>query len=133
VLDVGDHDPRGENRCSHDHHCLYDARTHRKPTRVAISSYKPVDEVRVGHDQEEAPMEIQWSINPTMEVEADLSDVETLAHAAGLEVTTVASQGNPADVLVKHATEQGADGTGACSGGSSAACRTASRTRPNAR
>lgn len=76
---------------------------------VAISSYKPVSETRVFKDQADAPQEIQWSINPDQEVESTLSDVEIRAHAAGLEVTTVASQGNPADVLVKHAAEQGAD------------------------
>ena len=58
---------------------------------------------------EEAPQEIQWSINRTQEVEANLADVESHAHAAGLEVTTVASPGDPADVLVTHASEQGAD------------------------
>jgi nucleotide-binding universal stress UspA family protein len=76
---------------------------------VAISCYKPVDETRVLKDQADAPQEVQWAINPNQEVEANLSQVESHAHAAGLEVTTVASQGDPADVLVKHASEQGAD------------------------
>jgi nucleotide-binding universal stress UspA family protein len=76
---------------------------------VAISSYRPVSETEVFKDQADAPQELQWSINPDQEVEATLASVESKAHAAGLEVTTVASQGNPADVLVKHASEQGAD------------------------
>jgi nucleotide-binding universal stress UspA family protein len=76
---------------------------------VAISCYRPVPESRVLKDQEEAPQEIQWSINREQEVSATLSQVESRAHSAGLEVTTVASQGNPADVLVSQAAEQGAD------------------------
>jgi nucleotide-binding universal stress UspA family protein len=81
----------------------YDARL------VAISSYRPVSESRLLKEVEDAPMEIQWSINPMEDVEEILSSVESRALEAGLEVTTVASQGDPADVLVKHATEQGAD------------------------
>jgi nucleotide-binding universal stress UspA family protein len=76
---------------------------------VAISCYRPVNERSVIADQENAPQEIQWSINREQEVESTLRNVESLAHAAGLEVTTVASQGSPADVIVKHASEQGAD------------------------
>jgi nucleotide-binding universal stress UspA family protein len=76
---------------------------------VAISCYRPISESQVQKDQEEAPQEIQWSINREQEVEDTLRRVESRAHAAGLEVTTVASQGSPADVLIKHASEQGAD------------------------
>jgi nucleotide-binding universal stress UspA family protein len=81
----------------------YDARL------VAISSYEPVSESRLLKELEDAPMEIQWSINPLEDVEAILSSVESRALEAGLEVTTVASPGDPADVLVKHAGEEGAD------------------------
>jgi nucleotide-binding universal stress UspA family protein len=76
---------------------------------IVISAYRPVSETKVFRDQEEAPQEVQWSINPDQEVEAILSNAESYAHAAGLEVTTVASQGDPADVLLKHASEQEAD------------------------
>lgn len=76
---------------------------------VAISCYQPVDELQVRHHQEDAPQEIQWAINREQDVETTLAQVESHAHAAGLEVTSVASQGNPADVLVKYASEQGAD------------------------
>jgi nucleotide-binding universal stress UspA family protein len=76
---------------------------------VVISAYRPVDEGRVIKQQDDAPAEVQWAINPDQEVEDALARVESHAHAAGLEVTTVATQGDPADVLVKHASEQGAD------------------------
>jgi nucleotide-binding universal stress UspA family protein len=76
---------------------------------TVISSYRPVSESRLKQEQKEAPEEIQWSINPTEDVDAILSQVEERAKAVGLATTTVASEGDPADVLVKHAEEQGAD------------------------
>jgi nucleotide-binding universal stress UspA family protein len=76
---------------------------------VAISAYRPVSESRLKAEQRDAPEEIQWSINPTEDVEAILKEVEEKAQAAGLGVTTVAGDGEPADVLVQHAEEQGAD------------------------
>jgi nucleotide-binding universal stress UspA family protein len=76
---------------------------------VVISSYKPVSESRLKSEQKDAPEDIQWSINPTEDVDAILSDVEEKAQEAGLSVTTVAGDGEPADVLVDHAEQQGAD------------------------
>jgi nucleotide-binding universal stress UspA family protein len=76
---------------------------------VVISAYRPIPETKVLKDQEDAPAEVQWSINREQEVDTTLSQVEVRAHAAGLEVTVVASQGDPADVVVKHADEHGAD------------------------
>jgi nucleotide-binding universal stress UspA family protein len=76
---------------------------------VVISSYRPVDEMRLKHEQASAPEEVQWSINPTEDVDEALAQVEEKAHERGLQTTTVASQGEPADVLCKHAEEQGAD------------------------
>src|SRR5437763_6090526 len=73
---------------------------------VAISSYRPVSESRLRKEQEEAPQEIQWSINPMEEVEDILSSVESRALEAGLEVTTVSSPGDPAAALIKHAAGQ---------------------------
>jgi nucleotide-binding universal stress UspA family protein len=76
---------------------------------VVISSYRPVSETNVFKDQEQAPQEVRWAINPDQEVNEILANAEIHAHAAGLEVTTIATQGKPADVLVKHSAEQGAD------------------------
>ena len=81
----------------------YDARL------VAISAYRPVSESRLRSEQKDAPEEIQWSINPTEDVEAILQGVEEKAHEAGLQTTTVAGDGEPADVLVQHAEDQDAD------------------------
>ena len=56
---------------------------------VVISSYRPVSETKVFKDL--------------------LSRAESHAHAAGLEVTTIATQGDPADVLVTQSAEQDAE------------------------
>ena len=42
-------------------------------TVVICSSYRPVSEDKVRRDQREAPEDIQWSINPTQEVDATLA------------------------------------------------------------
>jgi nucleotide-binding universal stress UspA family protein len=76
---------------------------------VVISAYRPVSESRLKAEQKDAPEDIQWSINPTEDVDAILSDVEEKAQEAGLATTTVAGHGDPADVLVDHAEEQNAD------------------------
>ena len=76
---------------------------------VVISSYRPVSETKVFRDQEDAPQEVQWAINPEQEVNDILSAAESHALAAGLEVTTVATQGSPADVLIEQSAQQGAD------------------------
>ena len=55
---------------------------------VVISSYKPVSESRLKSEQKDAPEDIQWSINPTEDVDAILSDIEEKAKEAGLSVTT---------------------------------------------
>jgi len=76
---------------------------------VVISAYRPVSETQVFKDQADAPQEVQWEINPEQEVNDILATAQSHAHAAGLEVTTVASQGSAADVLVSQAAEQEAD------------------------
>ena len=81
----------------------YDARL------VVISSYKPVSETRIRQEQRDAPEEIQWSLNPSEDVEATLAEVAEKAEEAGIKTTTVASEGEPAAVLIEHAEGQGAD------------------------
>jgi nucleotide-binding universal stress UspA family protein len=76
---------------------------------VAISCYRPLHDQRFKKEREGAPADVQWSINPNQQVDEILAGVESHAQAAGLKVTTIASQGDPADVLVKHATEERAD------------------------
>lgn len=76
---------------------------------LAISCYQPVNEIRLRHEQEAAPADVQWTINPTEDVDAILATIERQAEARGLESTVVAAQGDPADVLCDFAEEYGAD------------------------
>jgi nucleotide-binding universal stress UspA family protein len=76
---------------------------------VFITSYRPVSESRLRHEQKEAPQELQWSINPAEDVESTLRDVEEMADERGLKWTSEAREGDPAEVLVDIAEEHGAD------------------------
>jgi nucleotide-binding universal stress UspA family protein len=76
---------------------------------VVASSYRPVGEDRIRRDQRDAPDDIQWTINPTQDVDSALRSVEDMARDRGLEVASEARQGDPADVICEIAEEHGAD------------------------
>jgi nucleotide-binding universal stress UspA family protein len=76
---------------------------------VVASSYRPVSESRISKEQSDAPQDIQWSINPTEDVDAALREVEEKAKERGLKTTSEARQGDPADVLCEIAGEHDAD------------------------
>jgi nucleotide-binding universal stress UspA family protein len=76
---------------------------------VFASSYRPVKEDRLRDEQADAPADIQWSINPMEDVNATLRKVEERAKKRGLEATSEAREGDPADVLCEIAEEHGAD------------------------
>jgi nucleotide-binding universal stress UspA family protein len=76
---------------------------------VVGSSYRPVSEIRVRAEQEDAPQDIQWSINPGEDVDAILRAVEELAGERGLETSSDARMGRPAEVLCQIAAEHDAD------------------------
>jgi nucleotide-binding universal stress UspA family protein len=76
---------------------------------VFISSYRPVSESRLKHEQKDAPQDVQWAINPAEDVEEALRSVEGMADERGLKWTSEAREGDPADVLVDLAEEHEAD------------------------
>jgi nucleotide-binding universal stress UspA family protein len=76
---------------------------------LVISSYHPVAAERLRPLQDAAPADIQWSINPTSEVDAILEHAAQRARERGLKVTTAAAEGSPADVLCRLAADQRAD------------------------
>lgn len=76
---------------------------------VVASSYRPVSEDRVSREQKDAPHEVQWSINPMEDVDADLRAVEDKARERGLETVSEARQGDPAEVLCSVAAQHDAD------------------------
>jgi nucleotide-binding universal stress UspA family protein len=76
---------------------------------VVASSYRPVGEDRIRKEQRDAPEDVQWSINPTEDVDSALRGAEEKARGRGLDVTSEARQGDPADVLCDIAEQHGAD------------------------
>jgi nucleotide-binding universal stress UspA family protein len=76
---------------------------------VVASSYKPVSEDRLRREQQDAPADIQWSINPMEDVNAALRAVEEKAKERGLKSTSEAREGDPADVLCDIAEQHNAD------------------------
>ena len=76
---------------------------------VFISSYKPVDDMKLRKEQRDAPPQHHWRINPTEEVDAILRDAEEQAEGAGLAWASEAMEGDPADVLIGLAEKHDAD------------------------
>jgi nucleotide-binding universal stress UspA family protein len=76
---------------------------------VFASAYVPVSESRLRKEQEEAPAEIQWSINPSEEVDDTLRKVEDQAKERGLDYASEARNGDPADVIIDVASDNDAD------------------------
>ena len=76
---------------------------------LIASAYKPVSESQLRREQADAPQDIQWSINPSEEVDATLRKVEEAAGEKGLEYASEARNGDPAEVLCDIAADHGAD------------------------
>jgi nucleotide-binding universal stress UspA family protein len=76
---------------------------------VLMSAYVPVSESRLRREKEEAPDDIQWSINPSEEVDDTLRKVEEQAKERGLEYKSEARNGDPADVIVDIASDNDVD------------------------
>jgi nucleotide-binding universal stress UspA family protein len=76
---------------------------------IFASAYVPVSESRLRREREEAPEDIQWSINPSEEVDDTLRKVEDQAKERGLDYASEARNGDPADVLVDIAADNDVD------------------------
>lgn len=76
---------------------------------VVISAYSPGRGPDPEKLREELPHEDRWAVNPNGEVDSILLRAVRLARSHGLDVRSVASAGNPADVLCEHAASEQAD------------------------
>jgi nucleotide-binding universal stress UspA family protein len=76
---------------------------------IVASAYTPVSEDRLRKEQTEAPQEIQWSINPSEDVDSTLRAVEDAAKERGLDYASEARNGDPAEVLCEIAEAHDAD------------------------
>lgn len=76
---------------------------------IIASAYKPVSESELRKEKADAPDDIQWSINPSQEVDETLRAVEEAAKERGLSYASEARNGDPAEVLCDIAEAHGAD------------------------
>jgi nucleotide-binding universal stress UspA family protein len=78
-------------------------------TLELVSAYTPASEQRLRMERRDAPEELRWAAGPRREVEASLAEAASLAKEAGVDANTYPRQGDPADVIVDIAEEQGSD------------------------
>jgi nucleotide-binding universal stress UspA family protein len=76
---------------------------------VFISAYVPVRESRLQREARDAPEDLQWTINPSEDVDAVLRECEERAEAKGLRWASEAREGDPAKILVQLAESNDAD------------------------
>ena len=76
---------------------------------IIASAYRPVSEGELRKEKADAPDDIQWSINPSQEVDQTLRAVEEAAKERGLSYASEARNGDPAEVLCDIAEAHDAD------------------------
>ena len=74
-----------------------------------VSAYEPVSGSRLREEARQAPSDMQWMVNPREEVDATLRHAAERVEAAGVEVSTFAREGDPADAILDVAEERRAD------------------------
>ena len=74
-----------------------------------VSAYEPVPESRLRAERFQVPEDLQWMINPREDVERTLEQGAEAMRAAGVDVETLAREGDPADAILDVAEEKGAD------------------------
>ena len=78
-------------------------------TVVFASAYRPVSETKLTSERDAAPADVQWSVNPSQEVDATLRAAEEIARERGVDFVSEARTGEPAEMLVEIAAEHDAD------------------------
>jgi nucleotide-binding universal stress UspA family protein len=74
-----------------------------------VSAFDPVPQGRLREERLEAPSDIEYTLGPTEDVDATLADAAKDVDDAGVEVRTIARQGEPADAILDVAEEESAD------------------------
>jgi nucleotide-binding universal stress UspA family protein len=74
-----------------------------------VSAYEPVPEGRLRQERQQVPDDLQWMVNPKEDVEGTLTDAAAELEENGVEVTTYAREGDPADAILDVAEEENAD------------------------
>ena len=74
-----------------------------------VSAYEPVPEGRLRDERQQVPDDLQWMVNPREDVEETLKEGATSLEGEGIEVETLAREGDPADAILDVAEEKSAD------------------------
>src|SRR4051794_12234818 len=74
-----------------------------------VSAFEPVGSQRLREERQEAPDDMQWSVNEREDVDATLNEAAEKIKEAGVDVDTFARQGDAADAILDVAEEKNAD------------------------
>ncbi|MBA3299785.1 MAG: universal stress protein [Thermoleophilaceae bacterium] len=74
-----------------------------------VSAYEPVPEGRLRDERLQVPEDLQWMVNPREDVEDTLQVSAAELRGEGLDVETIAREGDPADAILDVAEEKNAD------------------------
>ena len=74
-----------------------------------VSAYEPVPEGRLRDERQQVPEDLQWMVNPREDVEETLEEGAASLKGQGVDVETLAREGDPADAILDVAEEKNAD------------------------
>jgi nucleotide-binding universal stress UspA family protein len=74
-----------------------------------VSAYEPVPESRLRDERLQVPDDLQWTINPREDVDRTLELGAEGMREVGVQVETLAREGDPADAILDVAEEREAD------------------------
>jgi nucleotide-binding universal stress UspA family protein len=74
-----------------------------------VSAYEAVPQSRLRDQPQQIPADLEWMVNPRADVDATLDACAAQARDAGVEVETIAREGEPADTILDVAEENDAD------------------------
>src|ERR1700731_4837541 len=69
-------------------------------TLELVSAYEPVPAQRLQAERRDAPGDLQGAISPREDVDATLEAAAEVAREAGVQATSYARQGDPADAIL---------------------------------
>jgi nucleotide-binding universal stress UspA family protein len=74
-----------------------------------VSAYEPVPESRLRAERLQVPDDLQWMVNPRGDVEQTLEEQAATMREAGVDVETLAREGDAADAILDIAEQKDAD------------------------
>jgi nucleotide-binding universal stress UspA family protein len=74
-----------------------------------VSAFEPIPQQRLKEESSEVPGDVAYSVGPREDVNATLENAAGPARSEGVETTTHAREGDPADAILDVAEETGAD------------------------